>query len=208
MIENIKNMTEKQVAEALCRYIDYSSVFGPAQAVLAGQLANCEVLGVNRMKIAKSVFMGALDEFMDNEHGGATHRELAERMRVALGHFGDNTVKCRDLFKVAGYSNYDINLGAAAFALGWHNAVEELADIEYNLIDRLLKDHHPNMVAYLKACDAYAWIERHTVADAKHLEYSNAGLELLPEHLRDDVDVGFNAMHILEAETLDWIFKV
>jgi hypothetical protein len=186
-------LNDMEQACFLMKYVDYSNVFGPAQAALAGISANRPGFPLD---ISKSIFLGAADEFDDAECGGVTHRFLSAKLNSALTALVGESCECPARFKQTAIDAYELRLYPSPyFGFGFHLAVEFLADYEYNAINRYI---NPQLKQHLEAADSYTWISRHCSADADHLAYALAGLKLVPADKKIEVKRGIDRMFLLE----------
>lgn len=162
--------------------------------------------------VASFVFDAARDEFDDHETVYRdTHRDLAQAMISGLIHYRrtlDAAACGVDALNqllheppwldelnrrvATGYGAFQPDVPAALFrALGYHLGSELLADCEFSIIDRRLRELVPAMVAFLQqhrerigAQDhcAYQWIDIHSggggAVEAEHFASATEGANL------------------------------
>ena len=177
----------------------------PAQPI--AQLADRSVY------VASFFFDAARDEFDDRDtvHRD-THRCLAQSTVKGLidyhasrgvAGFGDPAVvnalldeplwlKAINRQVALGYGNgTPDDLGSVFRSIGYHLGSELLADQEFSLIDRTMREHAPEMVAFLRSHKvnvagqehvAYQWVSIHSGhgggAEADHFEWATQGAKL------------------------------
>jgi hypothetical protein len=150
--------------------------------------------------VAADFFHAAIDEFDDRATPWRdTHRTLAQATLKGLGRvLGYEPVQLNDVVKInrgtddamqkvqEGYG-----LGAALSeerlfrGMGFHTGSEVLADEEFTIIDRILREKRPDIVKSLKELkveiaggkhDAYYWIFIHTSVEADHFDAAVQGV--------------------------------
>ena len=200
----------EQLLRVLGRYIQFNSVFGSGVANLSGEVGarqdlfrdsdeDAQVAADRSADVAARIFSAAIDEF-----GGcsatrrSTHRTLAQATLKAVGEFFgrqwgalDDAVRVNEATLTAiervrdGYGvNQSLGERKLMRAVGFHVGSELLADEEFRLLDRFLRESYPELVTYLErtrvrangdACPAYLWVSVHTTVEAEHFADAIAG---------------------------------
>jgi hypothetical protein len=200
-----------ELLTVLGRYIQFNSAFGPGLANLAGEIGARQGsfrdpeepvrLAQDRAaEVAADFFHAAVDEFDDRATAWRdTHRTLAQATLKGMGaHFGFAPAELNEAIRVNAATEEAMRqvsegygLGASLDderlfrAMGFHAGSEVLADEEFTVIDRVLRDRRPELVAALRGMkveilggrhDAYYWIHIHTSVEADHFEAALAGV--------------------------------
>jgi hypothetical protein len=217
------------------RYIEFNGAFGAGLANLAGEIAArpdlfrdpdepVRLLADRASEVAADFFHGAIDEFDDRlTPWRDTHRTLAQAMLKGMGaYLGYSLAELNDVIHVNDATRRAVKqvwegYGVAAAleerrlfqAMGFHTGSEILADQEFTIIDRILRDKRPAMVAALEAMkvahfgghhNAYYWIHIHTSVEADHFEAAVEGVNkalryyagtVAPETIRTWILEGF-----------------
>lgn len=195
----------------LCRYVQFNGAFGPGLANLSGEIAARQDLFRERDEpvrlisdraalVAADFFHAAVDEYDDRATPWRdTHRTLAQACLKGMGgYFGFSPEKL-DLMLSLNSSTQDAmarvfsgyGIGAKLEdsrlfeGMGFHAGSEVLADQEFTIIDRLLRDKLPEMVRALEGMrvqlgqekhKAYYWISIHTSVEADHFDAALQGV--------------------------------
>lgn len=194
----------------LGRYIQFNSAFGAGVANLAGEIAARQdlfrdpeepvrLLADRAAEVAADFFYAAIDEFDDRlTPWRDTHRTLAQAtLKAAALHFGYAPTDLDRIVDVDGatrdalrrvWEGYGVGMRlderGLFRAMGFHAGSEVLADQEFTIIDRHLRERRPALVAALQAArillqgrehDAYYWIRIHTGVEAEHFDAALAG---------------------------------
>ena len=195
----------------LARYIQFNSAFGPGLANLAGEIGARQglfrdadepvrILADRAADVAADFFYAAVDEFDDRlTPWRDTHRTLAQATLKGLGaHFGYTPAQLNDVIRineatedarVAVWEGYGIGARLEErrlfSAMGFHAGSEVLADHEFTVIDRCLRERRAELVAALEAKtvevlgqkhNAYYWIRIHTSVEAEHFDAALKGV--------------------------------
>jgi hypothetical protein len=229
------------------RYIQFNSAFGPGLANLAGEIGARQglfqdasepvrVAADRAAEVAADFFYGAIDEFDDRATPWRdTHRTLAQATLKGMGaHFGYTPAQLNDVVRVNSateaararvFEGY--GLGARLEeprlfqAMGFHAGSEVLADQEFTIIDRVLRERRPELVQALKTMrvesvgakhDAYYWIFIHTSVEADHFDAALLGVnkalryyvgEAPPERVKAWVLDGFTRFAAIQADFME-----
>jgi hypothetical protein len=200
-----------RLLSTLVRYVQFNSAFGPGLANLAGEIAARQGLFVDAeepvrlladraSEVASDFFYAAVDEFDDRATPWRdTHRTLAQATVKGAGrHFGYEPAQLNGVLQVneatrtaiaAVFEGYGIGSRLDDRALfggmGFHVGSEILADQEFVIIDRFLREKHPALVKALEADkveilgqkhDAYYWVRIHTGVEAEHFDAALKGV--------------------------------
>jgi hypothetical protein len=201
----------EQLLSVMGRYIQFNSAFGAGLANLAGEIAArpglfqdpaepLHVAADRAAEVASDFFYAAVDEFDDRATPWRdTHRTLAQATLKGLGTcFGytdaqlNDVVRINEATRAAMQQVWDgYGIGARLeeprlFAgMGFHTGSEILADQEFVLIDRHLRQRRPDLVRSLEALrvpilgqqhNAYYWIRIHTGVEAEHFDAALKGV--------------------------------
>jgi hypothetical protein len=205
----------EEIYRFMSRFVQYSSPSGWSQAVLAGSMAlrsdifrdpsEHPAFGDRSVDVASGVFHGAIDEFGDREVGGIPHRRMALALvkemaahfevppdqagRIMRGHAPTNEAVAGVL---EGYGvGRSLEDREIFHGFGFHLGTEIVADDSFNVIDRHLRTHFPDLVARLSATavrigdheiDAYTYVSRHTTAEGDHFEAALAVVDRAVDH--------------------------
>jgi len=194
----------------LGRYVQFNSAFGPGLANLAGEIAARQglfrdasepvrFLADRAAEVASDFFYAAVDEFDDRATPWRdTHRTLAQAtVKGAGAFFGFTPEALNDVLNVNPATteamkkvSHGYGLGEKLSeprlfqAMGFHVGSEILADREFVIIDRVLKEARADLVAHLSRTrveilgqkhDAYYWIFIHTGVEAEHFDAALRG---------------------------------
>jgi len=200
-----------RLLSVLGRYIQFNSAFGPGLANLAGEIAARQglfrdpdeavrILADRASEVASDFFHAAVDEFDDRATPWRdTHRTLAQATLKGLGaFFGYAPAALNEVIRINSATDAAMKqvwegygIGAALSeerlfqGMGFHTGSEVLADEEFTIIDRVLKDRRPDIVAGLEATrveimgvrhNAYYWIRIHTSVEADHFDAAVKGV--------------------------------
>ena len=226
----------EQLLSVMGRYIQFNSAFGAGLANLAGEIAARQglfqdpdepvrVTADRAAEVASDFFYAAVDEFDDRATPWRdTHRTLAQATLKGLGAcFGytdaqlNDAVRINEATRAAMQQVWDgYGIGARLeeprlFAgMGFHTGSEILADQEFVLIDRHLRQRRPDLVRSLEAMrvpilgeqhNAYYWIRIHTGVEAEHFDAALKGVNNAlrfyaggrePEEVKADILGGFS----------------
>src|SRR5438445_7064642 len=185
------------------RYIQFNSAFGAGLANLAGEIAARQglfqdpdeplhVAADRAAEVAADFFYAAVDEFDDRATPWRdTHRTLAQATLKGLGRFfGYSDEQLNDVVRINEatrramervWEGYGIGARLEEprlfSGMGFHTGSEILADQEFVLIDRHLRERRPELVRSLESLrvpilgqehNAYYWIRIHTGVEAEH----------------------------------------
>lgn len=195
----------------LARYIQSNSAFGAGVANLAGEIAARQglfrdadepvrILADRAAEVAADFFHAAIDEFDDRATPWRdTHRTLAQAtLKGAGAFFGYDPLALNDVIRINAATERAITRVWQGYgvgerlseqrlfgAMGFHAGSEVLADQEFTVIDRVLREARAELVAALEAMrveilgakhNAYYWIHIHTSVEADHFEAALAGV--------------------------------
>jgi hypothetical protein len=195
----------------LCRYIQFNGAFGPGLANLAGEIAARQSLFRDQAEpvrliadraalVAADFFHAAVDEFDDRATPWRdTHRTLAQACLKGMGgYFGFTPEKLDGILALNAATrgamaqvHEGYGLGARLEdrrlfeGMGFHAGSEVLADQEFTIIDKVLREKLPEMVQALKGMrvhldsekhNAYYWIFIHTSVEADHFDAALKGV--------------------------------
>jgi hypothetical protein len=194
----------------LGRYIQFNSAFGAGVANLAGEIAARQdlfrdpdervlLLADRAAEVGADFFYAAIDEFDDRlTPWRDTHRTLAQAtLKATAAYLGfapedlDRVVHLNEATREGlrlvweGYGVGSRLTDRQLFSgMGFHTGSEILADQEFTLIDRHLRESRAEMVRALEATkvelqgqkhDAYYWIRIHTGVEAEHFDAALKG---------------------------------
>jgi len=195
----------------LGRYVQFNSAFGPGLANLAGEIAArqglfrdpgepVKILADRAAEVAADFFYAAVDEFDDRATPWRdTHRTLAQATVKGAGQFfGYSPAELNDVIRInrateaaqarvwEGYG-LGLNLEQPQLfeAMGFHVGSEILADEEFSVIDRVLRERRGDLVQALEGMrveilgekhNAYYWIRIHTGVEAEHFDAALKGV--------------------------------
>ena len=147
-------------------------------------------------RIAAFVAAAANDEYLITETQNMVHQHLSQQFfRGILDHYGASEptfnrehplpANLAALLDEARGKFFEQRSAEEIFAaLGFHVGLEFFADQEFTLVDRWLRERHPELVRSLeaggKSRSAYRWLAIHTVVEISHYR---AGLEALKSAL-------------------------
>jgi hypothetical protein len=195
----------------LGRYVQFNSAFGPGLANLAGEIAARQglfrdkgepvrFLADRAAEVASDFFYAAVDEFDDRATPWRdTHRTLAQATVKGAGRFfGYEPRALNDVVRINPSTEDAMRLVHEGYgvgrrlpdyelfgAMGFHVGSEILADREFLIIDRVLRERRPELVAALEAMkveilggqhNAYYWIRIHTGVEAEHFDAALQGV--------------------------------
>jgi hypothetical protein len=196
--------------DVLGRYIQFNSAFGAGVANLAGEIAArqelfrdpaepARLLADRAAEVAADFFYAAIDEFDDRlTPWRDTHRTLAQAtLKAAAVYFGYAPADLDRLVHIDESTRESVRQVWAGYGvgrrlddrqlfqgMGFHTGSEVLADQEFNVIDRHLRERRPDMVRALETTkvelqgqkhDAYYWIRIHTGVEAEHFDAALRG---------------------------------
>jgi hypothetical protein len=237
----------EDLLRVLGRYVHFNSVFGAGVANLAGELAvrqdlfrdpaePAATLGDRSVEVAAAVFFAAIDEFGDRSTPRRnTHRSLTQATLRAAGEYfgyrgtalddvaGPDQATLAAIKQVCdGYGlDRDVEEPDLLRGLGFHMSSEILADEEFRLLDRSLRNHHPELVNYLQQAEvevagdrrpAYFWIQIHTTVEADHFDFAARAANLAlcyysgqetPTRVKDCILGGFRDFAASQAEFME-----
>ncbi|PWU03157.1 MAG: hypothetical protein C5B53_00825 [Candidatus Melainabacteria bacterium] len=175
----------------MAQYVQFNSIFGAGVAHLAGLIAtrqdmfkdnneSISVLADRSYEVAAEIFFAAIDEFRRKK----THRSMAQDSLKGFVEFfkmtpAEASLRCRVNVNTSaavravteGYCfNREITDTDLFSAIGFHIGSELLADQEYNILDRYLKQEHPTLVTFLQRAGVYSWVAVHTTVEADHCD--------------------------------------
>jgi hypothetical protein len=233
----------ERLISVLGRYIQFNSAFGAGLANLAGEIAarqglfqdSDEALHIaadRAAEVAADFFYAAVDEFDDRATPWRdTHRTLAQATLKGLGTcFGYSDEQLNDVVRInpatrtamdAVWEGYGIGSRLDEprlfSGMGFHTGSEILADQEFVLIDRHLRQRRPDLVRSLEALrvpilgqqhNAYYWIRIHTGVEAEHFDAALKGVNNAlrfyagaqePEAVKRDILAGFSRFAAVQS---------
>jgi hypothetical protein len=197
----------------VCRYIQFNGAFGPGLANLSGEIAArqglfrdreepIDVIADRAAEVASDFFHAAVDEYDDRATPWRdTHRTLAQACLKGLAAFhGFEASRLNEILVVnksthdamarvfEGYGIGEKLSDRRLFAgMGFHAGSEVLADQEFTIIDKVLRERLPEMVKALtdmrvrvgqapEQHKAYYWISIHTSVEADHFDSAVQGV--------------------------------
>jgi hypothetical protein len=228
------------------RYIQFNSAFGAGLANLAGEIAAQQglfqdpdeplhVAADRAAEVASDFFYAAVDEFDDRATPWRdTHRTLAQATLKGLGRFfGYSDAQLNDVVRINEatrrameqvWDGYGVGARLEEprlfSGMGFHTGSEILADQEFVLIDRHLRQRRAELVRALEAMripilgqehNAYYWIRIHTGVEAEHfdaaLKGANNALRFYagpqaPSAVKDHILAGFARFAAIPPEFL------
>lgn len=187
----------------LACYIHFNATFGGGVANLAGETAirqnlfrtadeEVKLIADRSAEVASDIFFAAIDEFDDRAtFHRDTHRSLAQATLKATGAFFGYTPQALDRLiwindattgairqVQEGYCvNRSVTEDTLFQAIGFHIGSEILADDEFNVFDRFLRNRYAELVTHLENSKveidgvkhaAYYWVHVHTSVEADH----------------------------------------
>jgi len=226
----------ERLLSLLGRYIQFNSAFGAGLANLAGEIAArpglfqdpdepLHIVADRAAEVASDFFYAAVDEFDDRATPWRdTHRTLAQATLKGLGTcFGYSDDQLNDVVRInaatrramdAVWEGYGIGARLDEprlfSGMGFHTGSEILADQEFVLIDRHLRQRRADLVRSLEALrvpilgqqhNAYYWIRIHTGVEAEHFDAALKGVNNAlrfyagaqePESVKRDILAGFS----------------
>jgi len=219
----------------LARYVQFNSAFGPGLANLAGD-EPVKILADRAAEVGSDFFYAAIDEFDDRAtHWRDTHRTLAQATVKGAGRFfGFTPQQLNQLIRInpttersmarvqEGYGLGEKLTEERLFgAMGFHVGSEILADQEFLIIDRVLREKRPDFVTALQTMrieilgekhDAYYWIHIHTGVEAEHFDAALRGVNSAlrfyaggkgPAEVKRFMLAGFTRFAEVQAEFMD-----
>jgi len=201
----------ERLISVLGRYIQFNSAFGAGLANLAGEIAarqglfqdpdeSLHIAADRAAEVASDFFYAAVDEFDDRATPWRdTHRTLAQATLKGLGTcFGYSDERLNDVVRINPATRTAMDevwegygIGARLdeprlfSGMGFHTGSEILADQEFVLIDRHLRQRRADLVRSLEALrvpilgqqhNAYYWIRIHTGVEAEHFDAALKGV--------------------------------
>ena len=226
----------ERLLSVLGRYIQFNSAFGAGLANLAGEIAARQglfqdpdeplhIAADRAAEVAADFFYAAVDEFDDRATPWRdTHRTLAQATLKGLGTcFGYTDEQLNDVVRINPATRTAMDevwegygIGARLdetrlfSGMGFHTGSEILADQEFVLIDRHLRQRRGDLVRSLEALrvpilgqqhNAYYWIRIHTGVEAEHFDAALKGVNgalrfyagaRAPEAVKHDILAGFS----------------
>jgi hypothetical protein len=233
----------EQLLSVMGRYIQFNSAFGAGLANLAGEIAARQALfqdpeeplhvaADRAAEVASDFFYAAIDEFDDRATPWRdTHRTLAQATLKGLGTcFGYTAEQLNDVVRINQATRTAMDevwdgygIGARLdeprlfSGMGFHTGSEILADQEFVLIDRHLREQRGDLVRSLEALrvpilgqqhNAYHWIRIHTGVEAEHFEAALKGVNnalrfyagtQAPEAVKADILAGFGRFAAVQS---------
>jgi hypothetical protein len=219
------------------RYVQFNSAFGAGVANLAGEIAARQglfedkaeplrIVADRAAEVAADFFYAAIDEFDDRlTPWRDTHRTLAQAALKGMGrHFGYSPADLNGVIRINRateearaqvWEGYGVGARLEEprlfHAMGFHAGSEVIADQEFTVIDRVLRERRADLVKALEAMkveilghqhDAYYWIRIHTSVEADHFDAALSGVNRAlgyysgtasPDAVREWVLGGFGA---------------
>lgn len=201
-----------QLIRLMAQYIQFNSAFGPGVANLAGEIAARQglfqdpeeplhIAADRAAHVASDFFYAAVDEFDDRATPWRdTHRTLAQATLKALGSFfGYTPEELNDLVRISQATEVAVARVSEGYgigmrleehklfrAMGFHTGSEILADREFSILDRHLRQARPDLVRALEPMtveilgerhNAYYWIRIHTGVEAEHFDAALKGVK-------------------------------
>ena len=227
-------LAPERLTRILAQYIQFNSAFGPGVANLAGEIAARQglfrdpdeplVIASDRAAhVASDFFYAAVDEFDDRATPWRdTHRTLAQATLKGVGvHFGYATDRLNEIAAVKGateaamaevWEGYGIGARLEEerlfAAMGFHTGSEILADQEFVILDRHLREKHPDLVRSLEPMtveilgerhNAYYWVRIHTGVEAEHFDAALKGVNAALRFYSGAVELGTAKDWILQG---------
>lgn len=222
-----KVVTPDDLVRFFHRFSQYNQHFPGAVSYLVSAIhfksdlfkdEKCEVLPNSDISssIASSIFFAAEDEYaLGDRKKRLTHRMMAQNvLNHAIEYAGWSSSKINEydsmfsdnekIFNMLcnGYRVDKINdIESIFLAIGFHLGSERLADIEFNLVDKMLKTNHPSFVhsARKNSCNGYSvpiysWISIHTAVEVDHFKY---GLLAASDAIRYCTDKSKSSNHLM-----------
>jgi hypothetical protein len=228
----------------LARYIQFNSAFGAGLANLSGEIAVRQGLfqdpdeplrlaADRAAEVAADFFYAAIDEFDDRATPWRdTHRTLAQAtLKGAGSYFGYSPTALNDVLRLNEatrqamarvWEGYGVGAkleDARLFSgMGFHTGSEILADQEFVILDRHLREKRPELVQALEQMrvdvmgqrhNAYYWIRIHTGVEAEHFDAALKGVnnalryyagELVPSRVKVWILEGFARFASVQAD--------
>jgi len=197
-----ESTSSQGVAETVIKYVYFNRLFGAGVAHLASQLAfqtslfkdssENDLWNDRSMEVGSCVFAAAIDEFGDRGvSSNPTHRKLAQAVIKGLVISTGYDLANLDLSYIDAKINPGVGDGYGVLAraderqlfrsIGFHMGSELLADQEFRILDRTLRQRYPRLVNKLKDATvnvsgervpAYRWIEIHTTVEIDHFVHA------------------------------------
>lgn len=204
-LEALSKSTSKTIIPLLIRYISFNRLFGAGVSGLSSKLAarsemfiDSQEPAVSRdrsMDVASKVFAAGIDEFGDTtfKTNRPTHRILAQATMKGILSYAryskediDDLARSLDTARIDdkvmnGYGVSTDSEEGIFKAMGFHIASEFLADKEFNIMNKELKEKYPDLVKYLESkkvkvsnrkIPAYHWIKIHTSVEKDHFKHA------------------------------------
>jgi hypothetical protein len=210
-VESATRAGPPALLSVLGRYIQFNSAFGPGLANLSGEIAARQglfrdaaepvrMLADRAADVASDFFHAAIDEFDDRQTAWRdTHRTLAQATLKGLGaHFGYSPQQLNDVVRINVATETAVQRVTEGYGvgarldeprlfqgMGFHAGSEVLADQEFTIIDRVLRQRRPELVKALTEMrisilgekhNAYYWIRIHTSVEADHFDAALRGV--------------------------------
>jgi len=233
----------ERLLSLLGRYIQFNSAFGAGLANLAGEIAARQdlfqdpdealhIAADRAAEVASDFFYAAVDEFDDRATPWRdTHRTLAQATLKGLGTcFGYRDEQLNEVVRINAATRTAMEevwegygIGARLdeprlfSGMGFHTGSEILADQEFVLIDRHLRQRRADLVRSLEALrvpilgqqhNAYYWIRIHTGVEAEHFDAALKGVNNAlrfyagaqePEAVKRDILAGFSRFAAVQS---------
>ena len=237
----------EQLLSVLGRYIQFNSAFGAGLANLAGEIAARQrlfqdpdeplhIAADRASEVASDFFYAAVDEFDDRATPWRdTHRTLAQATLKGLGtYFGFTVERLNDVVRINDATRKGMDrvwegygIGARLeeerlfSAMGFHTGSEILADQEFVIIDRHLREKRPDVVTALDKMkvpilgqqhNAYYWIRIHTGVEAEHFDAALKGVNnaqrfyagaRAPDAVKGDILAGFSSFAQVQSDFMN-----
>lgn len=228
-----QTQTREEFFSDLAQYVEFNSVFGSGVAGLSGKIASRRELFIDRDEpvrafadrstfVASRIFYAAIDEFDDRKKGHFdSHRTLAQATLMGVRKFwglDDATVQrlslpsrftSKAVESVRSWYGVGESFTESGLfrGIGFHMGSEILADEEFNILDKVMRDRYPALVAHLEGTqvellgnrhDAYYWVFIHTSVEADHFEAAAEAANLALRYYH-----GRNA----HSRVIEWILE-
>jgi hypothetical protein len=242
----------EELMSVLGNYIHFNSIFGSGVANLAGEIGArrdlfrdpddaVEITADRSVEVAAEIFYAAIDEFGSRHTSHrSTHRSLAQAtLKAAADFLGYGPTQLNELARPCdgtlwavrkvsdGYGlNQKLDVQKIFRAIGFHMGSEVLADEEFNILDRYLREQQPDLVAHLKSTKvqiggtdqpAYHWIQIHTSVEADHFDAALIGAQRALEfyagtetraHVKSWIIEGFKEFTAMQEEFIGSLIQV
>jgi hypothetical protein len=182
----------------LNRYGLFNRAFAGAGLCLAGKIhLRQDIFGDETAAlIAASVLAALVEEYIAPDGGRRTHRHLcnffvneANRLSGLLAGAPDASLATMQSDISGGYSVSSNGEDAELIsALGFHLATELNGVVEFTILDKVMRQRFPKLVASLEACldgsgtNAYSWVSAHVIVEHDHLAAALEARDLALTH--------------------------